>query len=95
MGKFPTIQRCVYEKGNFRCQMGQNGRARCEFFSPRAKGSGIFISVRRGNSYSPPVSEAELRSTLICLKRIYNFRCSMLVLHHLLHVLFTLRGVFM
>jgi hypothetical protein len=32
---------------------------------------------------------------LIRLKRIYNFWCSMLVLHHLLHVLFTLRGVFM
>jgi hypothetical protein len=32
---------------------------------------------------------------LIRLKRIYNFWCSMLVLHHLLHVLFTLSGVFM
>jgi hypothetical protein len=32
---------------------------------------------------------------MIRLKRIYNFWCSMLVLHHLLHVLFTLCGVFM
>jgi hypothetical protein len=32
---------------------------------------------------------------VIRLKRIYNFWCSMLVLHHVLHVLFTLRGVFM
>jgi hypothetical protein len=32
---------------------------------------------------------------MIRLKRIYNFWCSMLVLHYLLHVLFTLRGVFM
>jgi hypothetical protein len=32
---------------------------------------------------------------MIRLKRIYNFWCSMLVLHHFLHVLFTLRGVFM
>jgi hypothetical protein len=32
---------------------------------------------------------------VIRLKHIYNFRCSMLVLHHLLHVLFTLRGIFM
>jgi hypothetical protein len=32
---------------------------------------------------------------LIRLKRIYNFLCSMLVLHHLLYVLFTLRGFFM
>jgi hypothetical protein len=32
---------------------------------------------------------------LIRLKHIYNIRCSMLVLHHLLHVLFTLRGIFM
>jgi hypothetical protein len=28
-------------------------------------------------------------------KRIYNFSCSMLVLHQLLYVLFTLRGIFM
>jgi hypothetical protein len=33
--------------------------------------------------------------SLIRLKRIYNFLCSMLILHHLLRVLFTLRGVFM
>jgi hypothetical protein len=33
--------------------------------------------------------------SLIRLKRIYNFWCSMLVLHHLLCVLFTLRGIFM
>jgi hypothetical protein len=32
---------------------------------------------------------------LLRLKRIYNFWCFMLVLHHLLHVLFTLRGIFM
>jgi hypothetical protein len=32
---------------------------------------------------------------VIRLKRIYNFRCSMLILHHLLHVLFTLRDIFM
>jgi hypothetical protein len=32
---------------------------------------------------------------LICCKGIYNFRCSMLVLHQLLYVLFTLRGIFM
>jgi hypothetical protein len=32
---------------------------------------------------------------VIRLKRIYNFRCSMLILHHLLHVLFTLHDVFM
>jgi hypothetical protein len=32
---------------------------------------------------------------MIRLKRIYNFLSSMLVLHHLLHVLFTLRGIFM
>jgi hypothetical protein len=32
---------------------------------------------------------------VIRLKRIYNFLCSMLVLHHLLHVLFILRGIFM
>jgi hypothetical protein len=34
-------------------------------------------------------------AALIQLKHIYNFLCSMLVLHHFLHVLFTLRGVFM
>jgi hypothetical protein len=32
---------------------------------------------------------------LIRRKRIYNFVCSMLVLHQLLCVLFTLRGIFM
>jgi hypothetical protein len=32
---------------------------------------------------------------LIRCKRVYNFLCSMLVLHQLLYVLFTLRGVFM
>jgi hypothetical protein len=32
---------------------------------------------------------------LIRCKRIYNFWCSMLVLHQLLCVLFTLRGIFM
>jgi hypothetical protein len=32
---------------------------------------------------------------LIRLKRIYNFLCSMLVLHQLLCVLFTLLGIFM
>jgi hypothetical protein len=34
-------------------------------------------------------------SMVIRLKRIYNFLCSMLVLHQLLCVLFTLRGIFM
>jgi hypothetical protein len=33
--------------------------------------------------------------SLIHLKRIYNFLCSMLVLHQLLYVLFTLRSIFM
>jgi hypothetical protein len=32
---------------------------------------------------------------LIRLKRIYNFLCSMLVLHQLLCVLYTRRGIFM
>jgi hypothetical protein len=32
---------------------------------------------------------------LIHCKRIYNFLCSILVLHQLLYVLFTLPGVFM
>jgi hypothetical protein len=32
---------------------------------------------------------------MIRLKRIYIFLCSVLVLHHLLRVLFTLRGIFM
>jgi hypothetical protein len=32
---------------------------------------------------------------VICRKRIYNFLCSMLVLHQLLCALFTLRGIFM
>jgi hypothetical protein len=32
---------------------------------------------------------------LIHCERIYNFLCSMLVLHQLLYVLFTLRGIFM
>jgi hypothetical protein len=32
---------------------------------------------------------------LICCKCIYNFLCSMLVLHQLLYVLFTLCGIFM
>jgi hypothetical protein len=32
---------------------------------------------------------------VIRLKRIYNFWCSMLVLHQLLHVLFTLHDIFM
>jgi hypothetical protein len=31
---------------------------------------------------------------LIRCKRIYNFWCSMLVLHQLLYILFTLRGIF-
>jgi hypothetical protein len=33
--------------------------------------------------------------TLICLKRIYSFWCSMLVLHQFIFVLFTLHGIFM
>jgi hypothetical protein len=32
---------------------------------------------------------------MIRLKRIYNFLCSMLVLHHFIWVLITLRGIFM
>jgi hypothetical protein len=32
---------------------------------------------------------------LIHCKHIYNFLCSMLILHQLLYVLFTLRGIFM
>jgi hypothetical protein len=42
----------------------------------------------------PKLSSMRFRYSLIHLKRIYNFWCSMLVLHHLLHVLFTLRGIF-
>jgi hypothetical protein len=40
-------------------------------------------------------SRSEASGCLIRLKRIYNFWCSMLILHHLLHVLFTLCGVLM
>jgi hypothetical protein len=36
-----------------------------------------------------------LHGIVIRLKRIYNFWCSMLILHHLLRVLLTLRDVFM
>jgi hypothetical protein len=47
----------------------------------------------------PPVWEKAMapmrEKPMIRLKHIYNFLCSMLVLHHLLYVLFTLRGVFM
>jgi hypothetical protein len=38
---------------------------------------------------------AEISGSVIRCKRIYNFLCSMLVLHQLLYVLFTLRGIFM
>jgi hypothetical protein len=40
-------------------------------------------------------SPSRLQVDVISLKRIYNFLCSMLILHQLLCVLFTLRGIFM
>jgi hypothetical protein len=55
-------------------------------------------------SVAEPKLDAEIRRRiwnlpeamqLIRLKRIYKFLCSMLVVHQLLCVLFTLRGVFM
>jgi hypothetical protein len=40
-------------------------------------------------------SQQQFRSRLIRCKRIYNFLCSMLVLHQLLYVLSTLCSTFM
>jgi hypothetical protein len=40
------------------------------------------------------IAGVERRQVIYC-KRIYNFLCSMLVLHQLLCVLFTLHGIFM
>ena len=45
------------------------------------------VRSRRPLMALPPSPQATPPDDLICCKRIYNFRCSMLVLHQLLYVL--------
>jgi hypothetical protein len=67
----------------------------CKMLSPTYDSLSIDQSLLSSAKY-PTLRELNtLMLELICCKRIYNFWCSMLVLHQLLYVLFTLRGIFM
>jgi hypothetical protein len=53
-----------------------------------------YLFCLRPSGYKDEIPELG-GAIVIRLKRIYNFGCSMLVLHQLLCVLFTLCGIFM
>jgi hypothetical protein len=67
---------------------------RCPFRHKRCMILSIWVAVWTAVRPIAPVS-FPFACNLIRCKRIYNFRCSMLVLHQLIYVLFTLRRIFM
>jgi hypothetical protein len=68
-----------------------------EMLVPHNFGSGLTLLVSLGSVglISPILQLIDQGGWMIRCKRIYNFLCSMLVVHQLLYVLFTLCGIFM